>query len=126
MSRFLVISESCGPFGCNQTTSVDAAYLPSFRAEQPLGRFNGLGTYFDRSHLATAEVAEIWQNADGLRDFFSGLMDLKFYKAMIFTLTYTFTVTPLVLILGLAVAVGVNNLPNGLRGVAIFISLLPL
>jgi multiple sugar transport system permease protein len=44
---------------------------------------------------------------------------------MIFTLTYTFTVTPLVLILGLAVAVGVNNLPFALRGVAIFISLLP-
>lgn len=123
--QVLVISESCGPFGCNQTTSVDAAATASLRAEQPLGRFNGLGTYFDRSHLATAEVAEIWQNADGLRDFFSGLMDLKFYKAMIFTLTYTFTVTPLVLILGLAVAVGVNNLPKGLRGVAIFISLLP-
>ena len=52
-------------------------------------------------------------------------MDLKFYKALVFTLTYTFIVTPAVLVFGLAIAVGVNNLPTAMRGVAIFISLLP-
>ena len=123
--QVLVISKSCGPFGCQETTSIDTEATAALQEAQPLGRFNGLGTYFDRSHLATAEVAEIWRASEGLGSFLSGLMDLKFYKAMIFTLTYTFTVTPLVLILGLAVAVGVNNLPNALRGVAIFISLLP-
>ena len=123
--QVLVISKSCGPFGCQETTTIDTEATAALREAQPLGRFNGLGTYFDRSHLATAEVAEIWRASEGLGLFLSGLMDLKFYKAMIFTLTYTFTVTPLVLILGLAVAVGVNNLPNALRGVAIFISLLP-
>ena len=123
--QVLVISKSCGPFGCQETTSIDTEATAALRESQPLGRFNGLGTYFDRSHLATAEVAEIWRTSEGLGSFLSGLMDLKFYKAMIFTLTYTFTVTPLVLILGLAVAVGVNNLPNALRGIAIFISLLP-
>ena len=123
--QVLVVSESCGPFGCQKTTSIDAEATAALREAKPLGKFNGLGTYFDRSHLATAEVAEIWRSSSDTESFISGLMDLKFYKAMIFTLTYTFTVTPLVLILGLAVAVGVNNLPFALRGVAIFISLLP-
>ncbi len=123
--QVLVVSESCGPFGCQKTTSIDAEATAALREAKPLGKFNGLGTYFDRSHLATAEVAEIWRSSSEIESFISGLMDLKFYKAMIFTLTYTFTVTPLVLILGLAVAVGVNNLPFALRGVSIFISLLP-
>jgi len=123
--QVLVVSESCGPFGCQEVTSIDVEATAALREANPLGKFNGLGTYFDRSHLATAEVAEIWRRSNGITSFVSGLMDLKFYKAMIFTLTYTFTVTPLVLILGLAVAVGVNNLPRALRGVAIFISLLP-
>lgn len=123
--QVLVVSKSCGPFGCNETTSIDAEATAALREAEPLGRFNGLGTYFDRSHLATAEVAEIWRNATGLSSFFDGLMDLKFYKALIFTLTYTFVVTPAVLVLGLAIAVGVNNLPKAFRGVAIFISLLP-
>lgn len=123
--QVLVVSESCGPFGCQKTTSIDAEATAALREAKPLGKFNGLGTYFDRSHLATAEVAEIWRSSSEIESFISGLMDLKFYKAMIFTLTYTFTVTPLVLILGFAVAVGVNNLPFALRGVSIFISLLP-
>ena len=123
--QVLVVSESCGPFGCQKTTSIDAEATAALREAKPLGKFNGLGTYFDRSHLATAEVAEIWRSSSDTESFISGLMDLKFYKAMIFTLTYTFTVTPLVLILGFAVAVGVNNLPFALRGVSIFISLLP-
>ena len=123
--QVLVVSESCGPFGCQKTTSIDAEATAALREAKPLGKFNGLGTYFDRSHLATAEVAEIWRSSSDTESFISGLMDLKFYKAMIFTLAYTFTVTPLVLILRLAVAVGVNNLPFALRGVAIFISLLP-
>ena len=91
--QVLVISKSCGPFGCQETTSIDTEATAALREAQPLGRFNGLGTYFDRSHLATAEVAEIWRTSEGLGSFLSGLMDLKFYKAMIFTLTYTFTVT---------------------------------
>jgi multiple sugar transport system permease protein len=123
--QILVVSETCGPFGCNQTTSIDAEATAALREAQPLGRFNGLATYFDRSHLASTEVAEVWRNSTGLASFVSGLMDLKFYRALIFTLTYTFVVTPAVLVLGLAIAVGVNNLPKSFRGIAIFISLLP-
>ncbi len=123
--QVLVVSESCGPFGCSSTTSIDAEATAQLRAEQPLGKFNGFGTYTNRAHLAFAEVGDAWRNRDGLGDFLDELMDLPFYKALIFTLTYTFVVTPIVLILGLAIAVGVNTLPRVTKGPAIFVSLLP-
>ncbi len=123
--QVLVVSESCGPFGCTPTTSIDAEATERLRAEQPLGKFNGLATYTNRAHLAFAEVGEAWRSRSSFNDFLDELMDLPFYKALIFTLTYTFVVTPLVLILGFSVAVGVNRLPRAIRGVSIFISLLP-
>ncbi|TCL08793.1 carbohydrate ABC transporter membrane protein 1 (CUT1 family) [Shimia isoporae] len=123
--QVLIVTESCGPFGCTPTTTIDAEATAQLREEKPLGRFNGLGTYFDRSHLAIAEIGEIWRSTSGIGHFLAEIMDLKFYAALVFTLTYTFVVTPLVLVFGMAIAVGVNNLPRAVRGLAIFISLLP-
>ena len=96
------------------------------REEQPLGQFNGLGTYVNRNHLATESVAAAWQDSSSLLDFGARLMNLPLYKALAFTLTYTFVVAPLVLMLGLIVALGVNGLPRMLRGPTIFASLLPM
>lgn len=123
--QVLVVSESCGPFGCSPTTSVDLEATEKLREEAPLGRFNGLGTYFNRSHLAIAEIGEAWASSDSLGAFWTQVYNLPFYNALIFTLTYTFVVTPAVLVLGLAIAVGVNNLPRALKGPSIFVSLLP-
>ena len=123
--QVLVVSESCGPFGCKETTSIDADATAALREAQPLGRFNGIGTYTDRSHLAFAEVGEAWRTSENFGAFLSDVMDLPFYKALVFTMTYTFVVTPLVLILGLAIALGVNKLPTVIKGPSIFISLLP-
>ena len=123
--QVLVVSESCGPFGCTETTSIDAEATAKLREEQPLGKFNGFNTYTNRSHLALAEVGEAWRSAESFGDFWGEVMDLPFYKALVFTLTYTFVVTPLVIILGLAIAVGVNRLPQVIKGPAIFVSLLP-
>jgi multiple sugar transport system permease protein len=124
--QVLIVSESCGPFGCKETTSVDAEATEKLRAEAPLGRFNGLGTYLDRGHLATKEIAEAWATSDSMGAFFSKVLNLPFYKALAFTLTYTFVVTPLVLIFGIAIALGVNGLPRMFRGPTIFVSLLPM
>jgi len=124
--QVIVTTESCGPFGCTEESAVDAEATAALRAEHPMGRFNGLGNYLDRGHLATAEVAEAWRTSDGLGTFLSQLMNLPFYRAIAFTLTYTFVVTPLVIALGLAVALGVNGLPKLLRGPTIFVSLLPM
>lgn len=123
--QVLSVSESCGPFGCTKTTSIDAEATAKLREVEPLGRFNGFNTYTNRSHLAFAEVGEAWRASDSLGTFLDDVMDLPFYRALIFTLTYTLVVTPLVLVLGLAIAVGVNALPKLIRGPSIFISLLP-
>lgn len=123
--QVLVVSESCGPFGCQESTSVDQEATERLRAEAPLGKFNGLGTYLNRSHLAFAEIGVAWAETESLGEFWSVVGDLPFYRALAFTLTYTALVTPLVILLGLAIALGVNALPKLLKGPSIFVSLLP-
>ena len=124
--QVLVTVENCGPFGCTEETRVDRDATAALREAQPLGRFNGLGTYVNRAHLATAEIAEAWRTTDSLGAFWDQVMNLPFYRALVFTLAYTFVVTPLVLVLGLAIALGVNGLPRLLKGPTIFFSLLPM
>lgn len=124
--QIIVVTESCGPFGCTETTAVDQEATRALRDAQPLGRFNGLGTYFNRAHLATEEIAAAWQTSESLGAFFGQVMNLPFYRALVFTVAYTFIVTPFVLVLGLAIALGVNGLPRALKGVTIFFSLLPM
>jgi len=123
--QVIVVSESCGPFGCNPTTSIDLEATAALREDAPLGRFNGLATYTNRSHLAFIELGEAWRTTESLGEFWDQIMNLPFYRALIFTLTYTAAVTPMVILLGLAIAVGVNNLPKFLKGPSIFVSLLP-
>jgi ABC-type sugar transport system permease subunit len=118
--------ENCGPFGCKQEVQVDTEATEILRQDQPWGKFNGLGTYFDRNHLASQEVALHWSERTGISDFVSKIMNLPFYRALAFTLAYTFIVTPLVLIVGFLIAIGVNSLPKVLKGPTIFISLLPM
>ncbi|SHG94465.1 carbohydrate ABC transporter permease [Cognatishimia maritima] len=124
--QVIVVTENCGPFGCKQESSVDTEATEQLRAEKPLGRFAGLSTYFDRGHLATAEIAEAWRTNDSFGDFFGEIFNLPFYKALTFTLAYTFIVTPLVIVLGLLIALGVNRVTPVLKGPTIFVSLLPM
>jgi multiple sugar transport system permease protein len=124
--QVLVTVENCGPFGCTEETRVDREATEALREEQPLGRFNGLGTYFDRGHLATRELAAAWASTETLGEFWRQVMNLPFYRALVFTLAFTFVVTPLVIVLGLAIALGVNGLPRAFRGPTIFFSLLPM
>ena len=119
------MSKNCGPFGCRETTSVDIEATKELRQDSPLGKFNGIGTYLNRSHLAFAEVGNAWAVSRTFSGFLNEVLDLPFYGALMFTLTYTAVVTPLVLLLGLAIAIGVNGLPNIIKGPSIFVSLLP-
>ena len=122
----LVIVESCGPFGCTEETVIDQDATRALREAKPLGRFVGADIYFDRGHLAIAELGEAWRSAQSIGAFFSALSNLPFYRAMAFTLTFTFIVTPLVIMLGLMIALAVNGLYQRLKGVVIFFSLLPM
>ncbi len=124
--QVVVEVENCDVFGCKKSTMVDQDATRELRDAKPLGRFVGSDIYTNRSHLATSEVAIAWRDSDGLSAFFKDIMNLPFYRAMAFTLTFTFVVTPMVLILGFFIAVAVNSIPSLLRGPAIFLSLLPL
>ncbi|WP_271951245.1 carbohydrate ABC transporter permease [Ruegeria faecimaris] len=118
--------ENCGPFSCSTVLQVDLEATNALKADAPLGRYNGLGTYTNRGHLAFDEVSEIWAASESFGGFISGVYNLPFYKALFFTLAYTFVVTPLVIILGLLIALGVNRLPKVTKGPTIFASLLPM
>ena len=96
------------------------------RAENPLGRFNGLETYKDRNHLAFGEVQEAWVSTNNLSDFMNKVLNLPFYKSLLFTLTFCFSVTPCVIVLGFIVALSVNVLAKSIKGMVIFGTILPM
>lgn len=124
--KVLVQVESCTPFGCTTDMHVDDAATAEIQKREPLGKFNGLGTYGDRAHLAVGEVAAILKGGDGVLDRLGKLYALPFYRALAFTLTYTFVVTPLAMALGFAIALAVNGLSPLIKGTVIFLSLLPM
>ena len=125
--QVILVSESCDPFGCTETTSVDTerrrrsceGSTPSAASTALAPTSTGPISRLQRSERPGART-------DTVGAFFSRILNLPFYKALAFTLTYTFVVTPFVLVLGLAIAVGVNNLPKLVKGPTIFVSLLPM
>ena len=124
--RRMVEVENCDPFGCKKQLKVDEQATAEIERAQPLGQFNGLGTYADHNHLAFGDVGRAWDTSSGVADFLATVESLPFYRALTFTLAYTFIVTPVVITLGFVIALAVNGLPAIAKGTAIFISLLPM
>ncbi len=124
--RVMKAVENCDPFGCTKEMRVDTEATEALRRERPFGQFAGLSIYANRNHLAVSELGEYWRTSSGVVDFFSKLYGLPFYKALSFTMAYTFIVTPVVIVLGFVIALSVNRLTPAAKGVAIFISLLPM
>ncbi len=118
--------ETCDPFSCKTEMRVDAAAMQTLREAEPMGKFNGIGTYFNSSHLASSEISTLWNISPTWADYFRGLMNLPLYKSLAFTLSYTFIVTPMVIIVGFFIALGVNAIPGLIKGPVIFFSLLPM
>ena len=118
--------QSCGPFGCTSEVRIDTAAMEKIREEQPMGRFNWLGTYTNPGHLAFDEVAMIWRASPSIGAAILGILNLPLYKALSFTIVYTFVVTPLAMALGFVIAVAVNAIPRIIKGPVIFFSLLPM
>ena len=123
--QIIEVVETCGPFGCTETTSVNQEQTIALRDAQPMGRFVGADNFTNRGHLAFSEMGEAWRTADGWGDWWGKVMNLPFYSAIVFTLTFTFVVTPLTIILGFAIAIAVNSASRAIRGPLIFVSLLP-
>lgn len=124
--RVVIEVENCTPFGCTKSTVIDQAATQKLLDEKPLGRFVGTSIYTDRSHLAFAELGAAWRRSEGVAAFVVQVMNLPFYRALGFTLTYMVFVTPLSILLGFVVALAVNAIPRLLRGPVIFFSLLPM
>jgi len=124
--QILIEGENCGPFGCTASVSVDSAAMAALRESRPAGRFNGFGTYVNGTHLAVDEIGEIFDTSENFGEIRNRIMNLPFYKAFVFTISYTFIVTPLVILLGFIIAVVVNSIPKILKGPVIFFSLLPM
>ncbi len=124
--REIIEVENCGPFGCTTQAIVSQKNTSELNKGKPLGKFVGTEIYTNRNHLAFSEIVEYWKTSDGIGDFFGKVMNLPFYGALAFTLTYTAVVTPLALILGFFVAFGVNSIPKMFRSPIIFFSLLPM
>jgi ABC-type sugar transport system permease subunit len=118
--------ENCDVFGCKTSVAVDVEATAAQSAAAPLGRFVGADIYADRNHLALSEISSIWSSSTGGRDFVDQILNLPFYGALAFTITYTALVTPFAILLGFAIALCVNAIPRLLRGPAIFFSLLPM
>ena len=110
--RVMVEVENCGPSAAAPRKRASTPRRrKSCARKQPLGRFNGLGTYVNRNHLAFDEVGAISRDNAGFSDALSQIYNLPFYKALAFTLAYTFIVTPLAMLLGFCIALGVNAIP---------------
>ena len=67
---------------------------------------------------------------DRLRDAISNdrwldILNIDFWAALRFTLTFTLITLPLILLFGLGIALAVNNAVRSIRGPVIFVSLLP-
>ncbi len=118
--------KKCDPFGCTVSIVVDQEATSVIRDERPLGKFNGLGTYVDRNHLAIEQISEFWDETDTFGDFIDQVTNLPFYKALLFTLTYCLFVTPNVLLLGFIIALSLNAISRKIRGPLIFGTILPM
>ncbi|MBC7477383.1 MAG: sugar ABC transporter permease, partial [Pseudorhodobacter sp.] len=124
--QILVEVENSGPFGVTKETRIDTAAMAAIQAAQPMGQFAGFANYLNHNHLAIDDLRQIFGSGTGLSDIASRLMNLPFYRALAFTLTYCFLVTPLAMTLGFATALAINTLPGYIKGPAIFVSILPM
>ena len=124
--QILMEVENCDPFGCTTNVRVDVEATEKLKEENPLGRFNGIGTYIDRNHLAFDEIGEAWNSSSSMGEFKDTVLNLPFYKALLFTLTFCFAVTPPVIFLGFIVALSINTLSKIIKGLIVFGTILPM
>lgn len=92
--------------------------IDEFGAVRTSTEFVGLASYrnvLEPDRFAAALAERSW----------TALMQIDFWKALRFTLTFTLVTLPLVLGVGLAIALAVNRLGQSFKGPVIFVSLLP-
>lgn len=124
--QIMTTVEACDPFRCVEEERIDPEAMAALREAQPAGRFNGLDTYTNSAHLAFSEIGSIWRSSPDVWTALDRIFELPFYRALIFTVAYTFIVTPASIGLGFLVALAVNRIPDMVRGLVVYFSLLPM
>ncbi|MGC3939251.1 carbohydrate ABC transporter permease [Roseobacter sp. EG26] len=113
--------ETCTPGFVTQTCTTEIKTVPVLDDSGKTvteTRWVGLQSY--RNVL---QMEKFW-SAVGNGDW-NAIMQIDFWKALRFTLSFTLLTLPLVIGVGLAIALAVNNATRAIRGPIIFISLLP-
>lgn len=117
------MTEQCVPGFPNQTCTTQAATVPvQDQAGNPITKtvFVGWANYI--ALLRPEAVAAAFSpKGGGLAE----VLNIDFYKALRFTLTFTLFTLPFVIGLGLALALALNATMRLIRGPVIFVSLLP-
>lgn len=115
--------ETCTPGFVSQNCVEEMKTRPKLDANgRPVTetRWVGLDTY--RVLLQPEAVKRAFSDGGGG---LAAVLNIDFYKALRFTLTFTLVTLPLVLVFGLTLALAVNNVARAIRGPVIFVSLLP-
>ena len=113
--------ESCTPTFTGQVCTTELKTRPVLDAN---GRtvtettYVGLQSY--RNVLEPDRLREAIAN-----DRWLDILNIDFWAALRFTLTFTLITLPLILLFGLGIALAVNNAVRSIRGPIIFVSLLP-
>ncbi len=115
--------ETCSPGFGGQVCTEEVRRIPVLNDKGvPTTKTTFVGLDVYRSVLKPESVAAAFSDTgNGLRD----VLNIDFYKALRFTVTFTFITLPLVVGLGLLIALAVNSIAARVRGPVIFVTLLP-
>ncbi len=113
--------ETCTPGFLQQTCTTEVKTIPVLGAD---GRPETTTEWVGLSSYANVLGGDRFLRAAANFDL-GAILQIDFWKALRFTLTFTLVTLPFVLGLGLAIAVVVNNAARSIKGSVIFVSLLP-
>ena len=114
--------ETCTPGFLTQTCTTELKTIPVI--DEATGKTMTTTEWVGlESYRNVLQMDKVWAaiEAGTWRD----ILQIDFWKALRFTLTFTLLTLPLVVGVGLAIALAVNNAARSLRGPIIFVSLLP-
>ncbi|WP_299958074.1 sugar ABC transporter permease [uncultured Roseobacter sp.] len=113
--------ETCTPGFLTQTCTTEIKTVPVLdEAGKTVTETRWVGL---QSYRNVLQMDKFWSAVGN--GSWNQIMQIDFWKALRFTLSFTLLTLPLVIGVGLAIALAVNNATRSIRGPIIFISLLP-
>ncbi len=113
--------ETCTPGFLTQTCTTETKTIPVLDENgKTLTETRWVGL---QSYQNVLQMDKFWEAVGN--GSWNDIMQIDFWKALRFTLSFTLLTLPLVIGVGLAIALAVNNATRAIRGPIIFVSLLP-